>query len=774
MTATDDPIHLLLVEDDYEDYLITRDLLLASSFDYQIEWARDYESGKLALERMAHDICLIDYHLGNRDGIELISEIQALSSPTPMILLTGEQDTELGLRASAAGASDFLSKNEVTPRKLDRSIRYSLEREKAAQRKRHNRELLSAALNAITGHIGILDENGIVIAVNADWQRMAQTGMAFATPEPGRNFLEVCFEGAESITGESVRVDTVIREVISGEIAEGRIQYPLGSAGDRRWFAMRVTRFFEERSLRIMLFNTDITERKKIEDAARRLAAIVEHSADAIVSLDQDGRVTSWNHAAETLFGHREEQILGAPVASLELSDSRESVSGILARVLTGEAVALSETEMLSENGRRLTVSCVCSPVYSASGQITGVSGIIRDISHQKNLEQQLLHSQRLDAIGQLTGGIAHDFNNILTVINGNAETLKRSARPEHPGYREITQIADAGQRAAKLTQQLLAFGRKQTFRLEVVDLNEIVLQLRPILESLIRGDIGLNFNLNPQPLPVKVDVSRMGQVLVNLVINARDAMPAGGTIGIGTWTAAAEAEMASAGIAGPCANLSVSDTGIGIPAEIREKIFEPFFTTKESGKGTGLGLSTVYGIVKQSGGMISLESEVGRGTTFTVALPACAETALETTPEPGIAETASQPRSARILLVEADENVREYGAGILLEEGHTVYEAANGDEACAVAETTGYAIDLLIADSSVRGSGRRSVADELLERIPGLRILYVSGYSGESISTGPGRDILEKPFTPRALRLQVESILRSSAGSSSGSSAAA
>jgi PAS domain S-box-containing protein len=768
MTATDDPIHVLLVEDDYEDYLITRDLLLASSFFYQIDWARDYDTGKRSLERAAHDVCLIDYHLGLHDGIELIEAMRESSLPTPMILLTGEQDSDLGLRASAAGAADFLSKTEVTPRKLDRTIRYCLERKKAAQHKRQANELLSAALNAMTGHIAVLDKDGVVVGVNADWQRLSQEeATASVAPAKGSNFLNVRIAGAQSVSGDPARVDTMIRAVMSGEVLEGRIQYPLGAGSDQKWFAMRASRFLEDGEPRILVLNVDITERKSIEDAAQRLAAIVKYSADAIMSLDHGLHVTSWNGAAERLFGYSREEMEGQHVERLTTPENYDAVFGGVCKVSHGESLELGDVEMLSRDGKTLAVSCTWSPVYGARNRVTGISGIIRDISHQKSLEQQLLHSQRLDAIGQLTGGIAHDFNNILTVINGNAETLKRSARPENPGYREITQIADAGERAARLTQQLLAFGRKQTFRLEVVDLNEIVLQLQPILESLIRGAIRLKFDLDPQPLPVQVDVSRMGQVLVNLVINARDAMPAGGNLGIRTSAGAGGLGTGcGAGKPGPCANLSVSDTGTGIPAEIRGKIFEPFFTTKESGKGTGLGLSTAYGIVKQSGGVISLESEVGRGTTFTVALPACAEAAAKAKPEPPRAETASRPRSARILLVETDENVREYGAGILLEQGHTVYEAANADEACAVAETMGYAIDLLIADSSVRGSSRRSVAEELLERIPGLRILYVSGYSGEGISAGPGRDILEKPFTPRALRLQVETILRSFGGS--------
>jgi nitrogen-specific signal transduction histidine kinase len=411
--------------------------------------------------------------------------------------------------------------------------------------------------------------------------------------------------------------------------------------------------------------------------------------------------------------------------------------------------------------------------VYGRTNRVTEISGIIRDISHQKSLEQQLMHSQRLDSIGQLTGGIAHDFNNILTVINGHAETLKRSARPEDPGFREITQIADAGERAAKLTQQLLAFGRKQVFRLEVVDLNQIVLQLRSILESLIRGDISLSFNLDPRPRPVEVDVSRMGQVLMNLVINARDAMAAGGRLEIRTSGAPCAGEVAldNTAMPGLCAKLSVSDTGAGIPAEIREKIFEPFFTTKESGKGTGLGLSTVYGIVKQSGGRIWVESEPGVGTTFTISLPSCAEAVAAAAAGQGNKQVESGARQgkarsvARILLVEEDESVREYGAGVLRDDGHELYEAADGIQAVAVAETVGYDIDLLITDFSLPGPGGGRLADELPERVSGLRILYVSGYHGESISAARGVDILEKPFTPSALRQRVKSILQSPSG---------
>ena len=380
--------------------------------------------------------------------------------------------------------------------------------------------------------------------------------------------------------------------------------------------------------------------------------------------------------------------------------------------------------------------------------------------------EEQLRQSQKLEAVGQLAGGIAHDFNNLLTVINGNSELLLRGLRDEKQSER-VQEIRKAGERAAQLTRQLLAFSRKQVLQPVVLNLNSIIPDTDKMLRRLIGADVDFLTSLEPELWPVKADPGQIEQVLMNLAINARDAMPQGGKLTIQTANVYLDESYAHGHAAavspGPYVMLAVSDTGHGMDAETRSRIFEPFFTTKEKGKGTGLGLSTVYGIVKQSGGNIWVYSEVGRGTTFKIYLPSVAEASEQRAPEAAPREGVPQG-SETVLLVEDEEVVRRLARDILELNGYRVLEAADCREALSLCESHEGPIHLLLTDVVMPQMNGRELSECALALRPAMRVLYMSGYTDDSIVhhgvLDAGVAFLEKPFTPDAVARKVREVL--------------
>ncbi|HSO72320.1 MAG TPA: ATP-binding protein, partial [Thermodesulfobacteriota bacterium] len=387
----------------------------------------------------------------------------------------------------------------------------------------------------------------------------------------------------------------------------------------------------------------------------------------------------------------------------------------------------------------------------------------------KRKLEEQLRQSQKMEAIGRLAGGVAHDFNNMLTGIIGYADLLLLSLSRDHPLVGKVEEIKKAGKRAASLTQQLLAFSRKQMLQPKVLDLNLVVNDLKKMLQRLIGEDIELETQLESSLLRVKVDPNQMGQVLMNLVVNARDAMSRGGAITIATANVVLDqAYGRKKGVSlqpGPYVLLEVRDTGTGMDSETRSHIFEPFFTTKELGKGTGLGLSTVYGIIKQSGGYIWVDSLPESGTTFQIFLPqAEGESSLK----------ESQPRSPplfqsseTILIVEDNELVRNLTSEALKHYGYRVIEAPGGEPALKIAREHGEKIDLLLTDVVMPGLNGRELADQILSFRPDIKVLYMSGYSDNAIVQNgiltPGLAFIEKPFSPETLAEKVRQVIYSS-----------
>ncbi len=430
----------------------------------------------------------------------------------------------------------------------------------------------------------------------------------------------------------------------------------------------------------------------------------------------------------------------------------------------TGRPATLSaRAAILDHAGKRRPVEDSASPIPGAGGELSGAVLVFRDISERRQMEELLRQTQKMESLGRLAGGIAHDFNNLLTIILGSCEVMMAEMEPGNEHREWVESALDAGKRAASLTQQITAFSRTQLLEPRVLDLNDAVNDLSEMIQRLIGSNIEFNLDLEEDLCNVRIDPAQLSQVILNLAVNARDAMPRGGALRLATTTGLLPKETLTANPdlqPVPHAILSVSDTGTGIPSDVLEHIFEPFFTTKKSGMGTGLGLATAFGIIRQSGGQIDVESAPGKGTTFRVYLPMVLEEP-EGSPE---TEFSMEGGKETILIVEDNEQVRNLTEATLVRLGYTLLMASNGREGIEVSAAYEGDIDLLLTDLMMPEVGGRQTAETIREQRPGIRVLYMSGYSDDVIiREGVEASILKllhKPFTLVELAAKVRSVL--------------
>jgi two-component system cell cycle sensor histidine kinase/response regulator CckA len=513
----------------------------------------------------------------------------------------------------------------------------------------------------------------------------------------------------------------------------------------------------------------DITERKHAEQeltkSEERYRDLVENAHDIIYSHDLEGNYTSVNKAAERITGYTREEVLKMNFAETVAPEYLDKSRQMLAKKLAGAEETVDDLEIIAKDRRRIAVEVNSRLIYR-DGVAVGVQGIARDVTERKQLEEQLRQSQKMEAVGQLAGGVAHDFNNLLTAITGYSDLSLRKMDPRDPLFGNLQEVKMASERAASLTRQLLAFSRKQVMQPKVLDLNSVVADLDKMLRRMIGENIDLRSKLSSQLGRVKADRGQIEQVLMNLVVNARDAIPELGVITIETENIYLEEEYAGQHIAvqpGPHVKLAVTDNGCGMDEAVRARIFEPFYTTKEQGKGTGLGLSTVYGIVKQSKGSIWVYSEVGQGTTFKIYLPHVDGEADRA--QQGEGQQKLIARSGEtVLLVEDDELVRRMAHTVLELEGYKVIEARNGREALKICLQYANPIHLMLTDVVMPEMSGPAAADQVKEMHPEMRVLYMSGYTEDAIVhhgvLDEGVNFIEKPFTPDALAHKVREVL--------------
>jgi PAS domain S-box-containing protein len=513
----------------------------------------------------------------------------------------------------------------------------------------------------------------------------------------------------------------------------------------------------------------DVSQRKQTEmrlaQREAQLAGIIDSAMDAIITVDAEQRIVLFNNAAEAVFGVRAAQVLGQRLDRFIPPEVRETHSqhipafgrtGITRRSMEAPGVLTA----VRDDGTHFPIEATISQMRVEDQPFYTV--ILRDISERTKLQEQLLQAQKMESIGRLAGGVAHDFNNLLTVIIGGAELASEMLDAEHAAREDLQQVRAAGQRAATLTHQLLAFARRQVLAPRVIDLNTLIQDTEQLLRRLIGEDVHLQTQLTANLAPVRADPHQLQQVLVNLAINARDAMPTGGVLTITTTNAIIEPELAvryDSISAGPHARVLISDTGIGMDASVRARVFEPFFTTKATGRGTGLGLATSYGIIKQHGGAIWVTSATAKGTTFTIDLPA-----VDAAVEPVVSQehnTALPRGHETILLVEDEDSVRAFAERVLQGLGYTVLAASSGTHALGLMQA-GTHIELLLTDIVMPGMSGPVLAARMLRQRPELRVVYMSGYAEHaSLPTGSRSVVmLQKPFTQLHLAQLVRRIL--------------
>ena len=530
-----------------------------------------------------------------------------------------------------------------------------------------------------------------------------------------------------------------------------------------RWFDNRIYPYAGG----VAIFFQDVTARRTAEDRLReseqRYRSLFDQHPDAVYSFDRDGRFVSANKACEGLSGYAPEELIGKPFAPLIVPESRQRTLERFRTVMTGVATSYDEV-ILHKSGRRIEVAITALPIV-VDGNVVGMYGIAKDLTARRELEARLLQAEKMQAVGRLAAGVAHDFNNLLTIIQSCASMIATELPASSQSYADAQEILKASRRASELTQQLLAFSRKQVLEPRALDVNVLV----DNMDKMLRPLLGENIELRALPAPnlhsVRADPNQIEQVILNLAVNARDAMPKGGKLTIETANVDLDEHYAARHatvVPGPHVMLAVSDTGTGMDAATQARIFEPFFTTKEAGRGTGLGLATVYGIVKQSGGSIWVYSEPGQGTTFKIYLPALDAPASRlgrpSAPVLGLVGTET------VLLVEDDEQLLHVAQRALEARGYTVLTAGRGDAALETARGHAGPIHLLLSDVTIPDMDGRTLATTLRAQRPDVRVLYMSGYADQAIVRHGVLDAtvayLPKPFTTEAIARRVREVL--------------
>jgi len=759
-------LRVLIVEDEPADAELMVALLKRAGYAVSFEIVDSLSSVRNLLERDTFDVVLSDHNLKTWTGTDVLECLRKSGKDIPFIVVTATLGDEAAVEYIKQGAADYLLKHrlERLPEVVGRALR---EKARGEEMARLQEVILSGkrewelTFDRVPDAIFLLNEDCHVRRANRAAVKLL--GLDF-NQMIGRPCHEVVHgSGAPCLhcphqwmlqTGEEARGD--IEEPRFGKVLDFTAS-PLRNPDGSLRACVCVVR--------------DITDRKRAEEALRKSR---EHLARAqqiahLGSWESD-LVTGtlvWSDEVYRIFGVSKEQFVGTNevVFGMVHPEDRESVLQASKKAKEERGLFHIEHRIVRPDGSVRFVDEEAEVVCDAAGQAVQMVGTVQDMTERRQLEGQFRQAQKMEAVGRLAGGIAHDFNNLLTVIAGYSDMMLSRLAADDPLRAHVSEIRSAGDRAASLTRQLLAFSRQQVLAPQVLDLNAVVANMDKMLRRLIGEHIDL-VTVCEKPLwRVKADPGQLEQVIMNLAVNARDAMPKGGKLTLETANVELSGAYARAHVAvkpGRYVMLAVSDTGCGMDAETQSHLFEPFFTTKERGKGTGLGLSTVYGIVKQSGGNVWVYSEPGRGTTFKVYLPLVDEPLEDLRP---VEARAVPVRGTETVLVVEDEvSVRSLVRGVLESHGYRVLEACHGADALAISDQHGGPIHLLLTDVVMPEMSGRDLASRVVPRRPGIRVLYMSGYTDDAIVHNgvldAGTAFLQKPFTPDALAHKVREVL--------------
>ena len=647
--------------------------------------------------------------------------------------------------------------------KANRELQRDIAEQKQMRKRLEESERKARAIFDLSfSFIGLLTPDGSLVDANRFALDFAGVRLSDVVGKP---FWETPWWTHSTEAQEQIRA--AVRTATSGELVRFETTH-LATDGVLHTIDFSLKPMKDEAGRVVLLIpqGRDITDRKRAEEAHARLATAVEQAAEAIVITDTSGQILYVNPAFEKTAGYTRQEAVGKNPRILKSGKHDSAFYRQMWESLTQGKVWSGRIINKKKNGAFYEEEMTISPIRDSAGKVINYVAVNRDVTQEVALEEQLRQAQKMESIGQLAGGVAHDFNNILTVIQGNASLLLNVKNLSEADMDLAKQIIQAAERAAGLTRQLLVFGRKQIMQPAHLNLNEVVGNMARMLQRILGEDIALQSDYSTVLPLVFADAGMIEQVLLNLAVNARDAMPDGGQLMIATASKTIDQEYAQqnpAAAPGQCVCLSVGDTGCGIAPEHLSHIFEPFFTTKEIGRGTGLGLATVYGIVKQHRGWVEIDSQVGKGTTFRIYLPAAKGV---TAKQKTTAVAPELPRGDEVILIVEDEQAVRLLVGNLLQRcGYTVLLAVSGIEALNLWEQHKDEIQLLLTDMVLPdGMMGRELADKLKGEKPQLKVIYTSGYSANVVGKGPslveGINFLQKPYHPQKLAQTVRDCL--------------
>jgi two-component system cell cycle sensor histidine kinase/response regulator CckA len=761
------PLRILILEDVPMD---------AELVEYELERAQvpflarrvDSREGFLQqLDEFRPDLILSDYTLPRFDGMTALSLAREKFPNIPFLIVTGSVNEETAVGCMKAGATDYLLKSNLA--RIGPAIEAALERERAHAEKERAESALTASerrfrslVQNSSDLVTIVGPDGTILYASDSAERIVGYTPASLVGTSLLEYLEQADLGQVSGLLQSGNGKP------SGPV-EFTLRRPDGSPV---WLEAVSTNLVQDPLIGGIVLNArDVSERKRADRALReseeRYRDLFDNASDLVCMAKPDGTLLYVNKAWQEGTGYTENEIASVRLLDIVHPDSRPHYNAVLRRVLAGERLDHVELILVPKSGPPITVEGNLSCTFK-DGWPAVVRGIYRDITERKRVEEHLRRAERMQAAGKLAGGVAHEVNNMMTGVIGFSEFLLRSLEPDDPRRADVEEVIKAGTRAADVTRQLLAFTRQQFLRPQVIEINGVVSETEKMLRRSLGEDKLLELRLSPDAGPIRADRGQIEQVLINLVLNARDAIGPHGRVTIETapaiWDAAYVQRHEGVDLPlGRYVMLAVSDNGCGMDEEVQARIFEPFFTTKPIGQGTGLGLSTVYGIVKQSGGFIWVYSEPAMGSVFKVYLPeAGASITADTAAQPAPAPPASG--SETILIIEDEEIVRNLACRGLRDHGYTVIEASNGVEALEYMQRHPGTVDLVISDVVMPELGGRELGQVLAEMDPNLPVLYMSGYTGEDVVQrgllDPGAPFQQKPFTPAGLATKVRAML--------------
>jgi two-component system, cell cycle sensor histidine kinase and response regulator CckA len=750
-------LKLLLVDDNPDDRTLVIHELQKEFPGLLVDQIYQSDALERALQTPGFDLVVTDYRLNWMDGLEVLRRVREVAPDCPVIMFTGTGNQEVAVQALKSGLDDYVVKSPQHFKRLPAAVRGALERKRQQLALEASEEDFRRVIKSSPIAIAIYDQSGRITYLNDRFMKI------FGYTLDDLPDLEIWWQRAypdedyrrqAKATWERLE-EKALRLGIDIEPHRYRVTCKDGSVRTVEIFGS----FIGNKHLVIL---NDITQQRYADEQLLLMAAIVQASDDAIIGMDLDGAVTSWNRGAEKIYGFSRQEMIGSSLAAILPESSESEWVQLLERARAGEHIEHLETLHKKKDGKIINMSLTISPLVDAEGHVTSCSTIGSDITHRVSLEQQLRQAQKMEAMGTLSGGIAHDFNNILTAIIGHASLLNLRLDRNDPLTENVHQILEAASRAANLTQALLGFSRKAPIETKPVSLNSIIRKVERLLVMLLKENVSYQSTLSPEEPIILADSGQIEQVLINLATNSRDAIPSGGAINLSTGVVELDDRFVRAhgyGNPGRYASLSFSDNGVGMDEKVRLRIFEPFFTTKSSGRGTGLGLAIVYGIIKQHNGFISCYSEPGVGTTFQIYLPVTKQE-----PASQVKAPEAPPRGGdeTILVAEDDAATRNLDRKVLEAYGYRVIEAYDGEDAIAKFKEHRNRIDLLFLDSIMPKKNGNEVYEEVCKYKPGLKVLFTSGYTADTFSglEGKGLRFIAKPILPTQLLKTIREVL--------------